>query len=126
MRLSALIRKAKIATMVVGLGFIAVVAVAFAMRPDTPKCDTGEAQRRAWIDTASAGHSPRQRGFRVSGRCSDAIGDRMLSCSIESARSVHGDSSYLRRARNLGFVTYVCEAADGRVEFPITDVLAAP
>ncbi len=93
-------------------------------------CD-GDATRAAWITARDAqdldGFSPHTKGFRVRGRCNTTISDKMLDCSLDSARGVHGDGSILRRAMTLGFTTYACELVGSSevTEYPIASVVSA-
>lgn len=110
----------------ISVGIVAIVAIV-ATTSKHEEC-TGREERDRWIDTPSTeyrGSSPRQVGLRPLGTCHDEISSVQLSCDFDKVRSIESDSPYLRRARELGFTTYVCEriGSGERTEYPIERIL---
>lgn len=96
----------------------------------TAHCNSAEVKARIdWLSTPnkhrSDGATHLQLGYRATGECSEKLVSRHLSCGTQMLRDVE-DSPFLRDAYDVGFVTYVCESANGREEFPMPDVINVP
>jgi hypothetical protein len=88
----------------------------------------GHKKSKEWSHDGDRPRSPEDVGYRIEGRCSDALRGRMLSCEKSEVLGIEGDSPYLTAAAKLGVKKYICDEIDGMrskrvVEFPIGVVL---
>lgn len=85
--------------------------------------------RKNWLSSPNKHRGDRathlQLGYRAVGECSEKLLERQISCGAATLRAIE-DSPFLRDAYYVGFVTYVCESANGREEFPMRDVINVP